>query len=95
LLRQFASAAHLVVHYARQPGGPPRVTSLTEVAGMKKARVRLREIYRFRQTGIDLLGRPQGQFEATGLAPAFLNRIQAAGIKLPVKIFEKQVLLAD
>jgi len=34
-----------------------------------------------------------GQFEATGVRPAFVSRLEAAGIKLPTNLFQERVLL--
>ena len=38
----------------------------------------MQEIFRFRQVGIDQNGKAIGQFEATGVRPSFVSRIEAA-----------------
>ena len=36
-----------------------------------------------------------GQFEATGVRPSFVSRLEAAGIKLPTNLFQERALLRD
>jgi pilus assembly protein CpaF len=55
----------------------------------------MQDIFRFKQLGIDSNGRSHGQFEATGVRPSFVNRLEAAGIKLPSNLFAERVLLRD
>ncbi|MFO0972675.1 MAG: CpaF family protein [Phycisphaerae bacterium] len=93
--QQFASAIHLVVHAARLTGGPRKIMSVAEVQGMEGEAITMQEIFKFEQLGIDANGKAFGQFIATGLRPAFLERIQSAGAKLDAAIFERRVLLAD
>ena len=49
----------------------------------------------FKQLGIDQNGRAYGQFEATGVRPSFVNRLESSGIKLPSNLFAERVLLRD
>ena len=35
------------------------------------------------------------RFEATGVRPSFINRLEAAGIKLPSNLFQERILLRD
>lgn len=90
---QVASAINLIVQIERLPGGPRRVTSITEVVGMEKDVITLQEIFVFRQRGVDATGKAYGQFEATGIRPHFTPRLRAASIELPAKMFEQQPLL--
>jgi pilus assembly protein CpaF len=55
----------------------------------------MQDIFRYKQAGIDQNGRAHGQFEATGVRPSFVNRLEAAGIKLPTNLFQERVLLRD
>ena len=50
---------------------------------------------RHARVGIDQNGRAYGQFEATGVRPSFVSRLEAAGIKLPTNLFQERVLLRD
>jgi pilus assembly protein CpaF len=55
----------------------------------------MQDIFRFKQLGIDQNGRAFGQFEATGVRPSFITRLETAGIKLPSNLFMERVLLRD
>ena len=55
----------------------------------------MQDVFRFKQLGIDSNGRAYGQFEATGVRPTFVTRLEAAGIKLPSNLFSERVLLRD
>lgn len=93
--QQISSAVDMIIQANRLQGGPRKVTSLTEVMGMEQDIIVMQEIFRFKQTGIDQNGRAIGQFEATGVRPSFVSRIEAAGIKLPSNLFQERVLLRD
>jgi pilus assembly protein CpaF len=45
------------------------------------------EIFRFRRRGISNEGAVVGHFESTGVRPAFLDRLQMAGIEPPLDMF--------
>src|SRR5919197_1359904 len=93
--QQISSAVDVIIQANRLQGGPRKVTSITEVMGMEQDIIVMQEIFRFRQMGIDQNGRAIGQFEATGVRPGFVSRIEAAGIKLPSNLFQERVLLKD
>ena len=93
--QQISSAVDLVVQANRLQGGPRKITSITEVLGMEGDVIIMQEIFRFKQLGIDQNGRCYGQFEATGVRPTFITRLEAAGIKLPTNLFQERVLMRD
>jgi pilus assembly protein CpaF len=93
--QQIASAVDVIIQANRLQGGPRKVTSITEVCGMEQDIIIMQDIFRYRQLGIDQNGRAFGQFEATGVRPTFVGRIEAAGIKLPSNLFAERVLLRD
>lgn len=93
--QQISSAVDLIIQANRLQGGPRKVTSITEVMGMEQDIIVMQEIFRFKQTGIDQNGRALGQFEATGVRPSFVSKIEAAGIKLPSNMFQERILLRD
>jgi pilus assembly protein CpaF len=93
--QQISSAVDVIIQANRLQGGPRKVTSVTEVCGMEQDIIIMQDVFRYRQLGIDQNGRAFGQFEATGVRPTFVNRIEAAGIKLPADLFQERVLLAD
>jgi pilus assembly protein CpaF len=93
--QQISSAVDLIVQANRLQGGPRKITSITEVMNMEQDVIIMQDIFRFKQLGIDSNGRAYGQFEATGVRPAFVTRLEAAGIKLPQNLFAERVLLRD
>jgi pilus assembly protein CpaF len=93
--QQISSAVDLIIQANRLQGGPRKVTSITEVMGMEQDMIIMQEVFRYKQLGIDQNGRTYGQFEATGVRPSFVNRLEAAGIKLPSNLFQERVLLRD
>ncbi|MCZ2341171.1 MAG: CpaF family protein [Bacteroidales bacterium] len=93
--QQIASAVDLIVQVNRLQGGPRKLTSITEVMNMEQDIIILQEIFRFRQLGVDQNSRAYGQFEATGVRPSFVPRLEAKGIKLPSNMFAERVLMKD
>jgi pilus assembly protein CpaF len=93
--QQISSAVDLIIQANRLQGGPRKVTSITEVMGMEQDIIIMQDVFRYKQLGIDQNGRAFGQFEATGVRPSFVPRLEAAGIKLPTNLFQERVLLRD
>lgn len=93
--QQVASAIDLVIQISRLQGGPRKMTSITEVMNMEQDIIIMQEVFRYRQTGVDQNGRAFGQFEATGVRPTFVPRLEQKGIKLPSNMFAERVLLKD
>jgi len=90
---QIASAVQVIIQANRLQGGPRRVTHITEIVGMEQDTVVMQDIFRFVQDGIDGNGKAHGHFEATGVRPTFMPRIEAAGIKLPATTFRQRVIM--
>ncbi len=83
-----SSAIHLIVHTARLSDGSRKVIQITEITGMlDDTHVDLRDIFIFKQTGVDKDGRVLGYFTPTGYIPAFFEEIRAQGIPLSRDIF--------
>ena len=93
LREQIASAISLIIQVDRLPGGPRRVTSITEVTGREKDVITIQEIFHFRQIGLDPSGIAYGQFEATGIRPKLMPRLETAGIQLSATLFHESVLM--
>src|SRR5262249_45399197 len=93
--QQISSAVDLIIQANRLQGGPRKVTQISEVMGMEQDMIIMQDIFRFKQLGIDQNGRAYGQFEATGVRPSFVNRLESSGIKLPSNLFQERVLLRD
>src|SRR6201984_3159991 len=93
--QQISSAVDIIIQANRLQGGPRKVTSITEVMGMEQEIIIMQDIFRYKQLGIDQNGRSYGQFEATGVRPTFVPRLESSGIKLPSNLFQERVLLRD
>lgn len=80
---QLASAFDLIVQVNRLAGGERRVTHLTEVAGMEREALALRDIVRYEQSEDGA-----GRFVATGHRPTtFLERFAHKGVAMPEELF--------
>jgi pilus assembly protein CpaF len=55
----------------------------------------MQDIYRYNQAGIDETGRARGNFEATGVRPSFMSKLESAGVRLPASAFKQRVMLQD
>jgi pilus assembly protein CpaF len=93
--QQIASAVDIIIQANRLQGGPRKVTTITEVMNMEQDMIIMQDVFRYKQLGIDQNGRAYGQFEATGVRPSFVSRLEAAGIKLPANLFQERILLRD
>ncbi len=87
LRSQFASAVDLIIQANRLQGGPRKVTHITEVLNLEQDTVIMQDIFLFVQDGIDDEGRAFGHFEATGVRPTFMDRLEQAGVRLPGNLF--------
>ncbi len=93
--QQISAAVDLIIQANRLQGGPRKITSITEVNNMEQDVIIMQEVFRYRQLGIDQNGRAFGQFEATGVRPTFVPRLEQKGVKLPSNMFAERVLLRD
>lgn len=91
--QQVAGAVDVIIQANRLQGGPRRVMNITEVQGMEQDTVVLQDIYRFIQEGVDENGKAHGYFEATGVRPSFMPRLEAAGIRLPASAFRQRIMM--
>lgn len=83
---QVSSAIDLVVHQERMRDGTRKVVSITEVAGMEGEVITMTDIYVFEQTGFEN-GKIIGRLRPTGLKPKFMDKLDAANIRLSPSIF--------
>jgi pilus assembly protein CpaF len=89
--QQIASAVHILVQCSRLSDGSRRVTSITEVTGMEGEIVTLQDIFVFEKRGLSPDGTVLGRFCATGILPKFNEKLVAAGIRLPMDMFDEMV----
>src|SRR3954468_8901437 len=93
--QQIANAVNLIVQSNRLQGGPRKVTHITEVVGMEQDTIVMQDIFKFIQEGVDEKGRAVGHFEATGIRPTFMDRLESSGVRLPSSAFRERVMLRD
>lgn len=84
---QISSALDVIVQVSRLSDGTRRITSVVEVTGMEEAVIAVQEIYRFRRRGVGADGTVLGDFEPTGIRPAFTERLRLAGVEFGATIF--------
>jgi pilus assembly protein CpaF len=89
--RQIVSAIQVVVQVARLPGGIRKVIKISEITGMEGDVVSMHDIFAFKQTGVDNDGVAQGYLFATGIRPKCLEKLEAAGSRLPIELFERRM----
>jgi pilus assembly protein CpaF len=85
---QIAAAINLIIQQARLRDGSRRVTSLTEIAGMEGDKIVLQELFKFTEEGVDANGKVKGELRSSGLRPRFTTKLEAAGFKLPMELFD-------
>ena len=93
LRQQIASAVHVIIQANRLQGGPRKITHITEICGMEQDTIVMQDIYKFVQDGIDENGRAHGHFEATGIRPKFMDRLEQAGVRLPASAFRQRTMM--
>ena len=89
--QQIASAVHILVQCSRMSDGSRRVTSITEVTGIEGDIVTLQDIFAFEKLGLSPEGKVLGRFCATGILPKFNEKLVAAGVRLPLELFDEVV----
>ena len=90
--KQISSAVDIVVQTLRLTGGARKIVGITEVTGMEGDVISMHDIFEFRQTGLDEDRRAIGYFNATGIRPHCLDRLERAGVPISTTLFEQRVL---
>jgi pilus assembly protein CpaF len=93
--RQISAAIHIVVQLARLSGGSRKIVQIAEVTGFQGETISMHDVFTYRQTGVKEDGNVDGSFEATGIHPQCLERLEASGQLLPRSIFEPGVSTVD
>jgi pilus assembly protein CpaF len=77
---QIVSALDLIVQVERMRDGTRRITELSEVVGMEGDIITLGNLFTFKYEGENPDGTLSGTFEASGLRPRFLPRLEYYGL---------------
>ena len=91
--QQVSGAVDVLIQANRLQGGPRRVTAITEVVGMEQDTIIMQDIYRYQQKGIGEDGKAYGHFECTGVRPSFMEKLEAAGVRLPASAFRERIIM--
>ncbi len=87
---QIAGAVDLIVQQSRLQDGSRKVTRVSEVDGMEDGKIVLKDIFIYKQTGLDQAGRVRGEFKAAGYMPGFIKELAARGIEVRPDIFQRK-----
>ena len=90
--KQVASAINIVVQVSRLIGGARRIMKISEITGMEQDVVSMQDIFEFVQTGLDEDRNAKGHFQATGVRPACLAKLETSGYVIPHELFERRIL---
>ncbi len=92
---QIASAINLVAQISRLSDGTRKVVSISEVTGMEGSIVTMQDLFIYERQGFDANNRVRGRLRATGIRPKFSEKLLGAGIRLPMDMFEANLMAAD
>jgi pilus assembly protein CpaF len=87
--RQLGTAIHIVVQLARVSGGARKLVQISEITGFQADSISMHDIFVFEPTGVNERGEAEGHFQATGIRPQCLDRLQRCGVVLPPSMFER------
>ncbi|MFT6068890.1 MAG: septum site-determining protein MinD [Bacteriovoracaceae bacterium] len=85
-----AASVHLIIQQSRLDDGSRRMTHITEIGGMQGDVVTLQDIFLFNQKGINKQGKIEGEFQATGFIPKFIEVLEKRGYKIPRGLFRNE-----
>lgn len=86
---QVCDAIHLVVQASRLRDGSRKVTHISECLGVnERDQYVLKDIFRFKQTGVNKDGGIVGKHVACGYVPSFADQIKASGLNFPLSLFK-------
>ena len=77
---QIASAIHMIAQVNRMRDGQRRVTHLMEVVGMEGDVITTQELFTYQFQGEGSDGKLRGNFQSSGIRPAFLPRAEYFGL---------------
>jgi pilus assembly protein CpaF len=81
--QQTAAALDLIIQLERVHDGSRKVVAITEVQRMESDVITLQELYQFTMDGAGADRAVVGRLTGTGLRPAFLEKFEKRGVKLP------------
>jgi len=82
--KQICSAIDILIHLGRMRDATRKVTEISEIVGIQDGEIQLRPLFRFEERGEDPNGRILGELVPTGEGLGQLDKLHAAGLRLPV-----------
>ncbi len=83
------SAIDIVVNIERMNDGKRKITSISEIVGFEEERIKLKEIFSFKQIGVTESGEVDGEFILNDYIPKVYKKILSRGIYDLEDIFKK------
>jgi pilus assembly protein CpaF len=90
---QMSATLDILIQLGRLTGGRRKVVSIAEISGIEGDVILMQDIFHFVQTGIDSDGHAKGHFEACGVRPRMLQRMQSEGVHLPAEMFQRRLAI--
>lgn len=88
IVREYiVGALDIIVQGERLTDGTRKLTSVCEIYREDNGEIVIKEIFKFKRTGMKKSGEVEGYFTATGLTPRCLERIRMFGITIPDDLF--------
>jgi len=87
---QISSAIHVIIQQERMRDGTRKVTSITEVDGVDEHGIKLREMYKYQQTGFED-GKLKGRFTASGQQSSYYDEMLDSGAPVSEELFQPSV----
>jgi septum site-determining protein MinD len=83
-----ASAINIIIHTARLSDGSRKIVQITEMTGMAdEIHIGLKDIFIFKQVGVNPEGKVIGEFRPSGYIPSFMEELRIRGIPISSDIF--------
>ena len=89
---QIASAVDIIVQQTRLGDGSRKIVKIVEVTGREEDVIQMQDIFEFKQSGITPDGRVEGDYQATGNIPYFIEeRRRRNALSLDMSVFVPKV----
>lgn len=89
---QIASAVDIIVQQTRLGDGSRKIVKIVEVTGREEDVIQMQDIFEFKQSGITSDGRVEGEYQATGNIPYFIEeRRRRNALSLDMSVFVPKV----
>ncbi len=86
-----STAIDVIVHVNRFSDGTRKLTGVSEIVGLDKDWLcELKDVFIFKQSGVDENGKVLGEYKSTGYVPSCFEDFTTRGIKLDKEIFSTQ-----